>query len=395
MDVQRILLMLPSIQLGGMETHCIDLALEFHRRGMHVAAVIPDDPKLEALESAFRGAGAQVCRLDLDARNGRAAQLRSWPGLVRAIRTWQPDVVHVHTGGPSGGVSLVAAARCAGVPTMVLSEHDVPDETLPRRQRVLRRWMDAWTHALVSVSNRNAGLRAARLGAPADRFAVVLNGVPCATVTPSEQLEHRAAIRARCGLGEDVVVVGSLVRLVEGKGLRDLLHAFAIVAGEVDCKTELLVAGDGPLRNELQQLSTRLGVAARVHLVGHQPEPAPFLDAMDVFVLAVPTGSMSIALLEAMARGVTSIITFAGPEEPVIDELTGLTAPPADPPGLARVMRRAVLDTDLRTRLGAAGAAHVRWHYSVKRVADDLLDVYDAAHARRVPPKLRFQQVGA
>src|SRR4051794_7914489 len=118
MDTRRILLMLPSIQLGGMETHCIELAREFRRRGLHTAAVIPDDVALDALQSAFVGAGAQVCRIALDARRGRAAQLGSWPRLVRAIHAWQPDVVHVHTGGPSGGVSLVAAARCAGCPTV-------------------------------------------------------------------------------------------------------------------------------------------------------------------------------------------------------------------------------------------------------------------------------------
>jgi glycosyltransferase involved in cell wall biosynthesis len=114
---------------------------------------------------------------------------------------------------------------------------------------------------------------------------------------------------------------------------------------------------------------------------------------MDVFVLAVPAGSMSIALLEAMARGVASIITFPGPEEPVIDEQTGLTAPPADPRGLAGVIRRAVLDPDLRARLGASGAAHVRQSFSLRRVADDLLDVYAAAGVGRVPPTLRFEPV--
>jgi glycosyltransferase involved in cell wall biosynthesis len=214
-------------------------------------------------------------------------------------------------------------------------------------------------------------------------------------MTPDEQLHNRMAIRTRYSLERDAVVVGSLLRLVEGKGLRDLLNAFAIVAGEADRNAELLLAGDGPLRDELRQLSRQLGIAERVHLVGHQAEPARFLDAMDVFVLAVPAGSMSIALLEAMARGVTSIITFAGPEEPVIDELTGLTAPPADPPGLARVIHRAVLDADLRARLGAAGEAHVRAHFSVGRVVNDLLDVYAAAGAGRVPATLRFQRLPA
>ncbi len=391
--IHRILFVLPSIQLGGMETHCVDLAREFQRRGLHIAAVLPVASELDALHAAFVAAGAQVRRLDIDARNGRLAQLRSWPRLVRAIRAWRPDVVHVHTGGPSGGVSLVAAARCAASPTVVLSEHDVPSDSLPIRQRVFRRWMDRWSHALVAVSHRNAQLRALRLGAPRDRFAVVLNGVPIPDTTTEQQRQNRRAVRARYALDQDAVVVGSLVRLVEGKGLHDLVRAFALVAHE--CRVELLLVGDGPLRGELAQLSSELGIADRVHLVGHQAAPYPFLDAMDVFVLAVPVGSMSIALLEAMARGVPSIITFPGPEEPVIDELTGLAAPPADPRGLARVLRRAVAEPELRARLAAAGSAHVRQHFSVQRVANDVLDLYAAAAAGRVPATLHFERAPA
>jgi glycosyltransferase involved in cell wall biosynthesis len=386
--MRRILVILPSIQIGGMETHCVDLTAELVRRGLVVGAIIPGSLSLDSLAERFLASGASVRRLDIDARNGRRAQVRDWPRLVRAISQWRPDVVHVQTGGPSGGLSLVAAARFATRAPVIVTEHDVPTEALPRRQRLFRSWMDRWSHALVAVSRRNAALRVMHLGAPAERFAVVLNGVPIRECVRDVRNRHRNAIRSSYSIGSKAVVIGSVVRLVEGKGLEDLVRAFAVVSRE--STSELLLVGDGPLHGVLEELCRTLGIEERVHMVGHQADPTPFFDAMDLFVLAVPAGSMSIALLEAMSRRLTAVITFWGPEEAVIPGETGLAAPPNDPEGLARVLLRAACDAELRGRLAEAGAAHVRCNFSVHRVADDLLDVYRSAGTGRVPERLRY-----
>jgi glycosyltransferase involved in cell wall biosynthesis len=387
-SVGRILFLLATLQPGGMETHCVDLAAEFSRRGLAVGVVIPESEDLEPLEARFLAAGAQVLRLDMDARRGRLAQAGRWPKLVQRIRAWRPDVVHVHSGGPSGGLALIAAARCAGSASVILTEHNPPSETLPKRQRIFRTWMDRWCHRLVAVSRQNGQLRADLLGAPSEKFAVVLNGVPIRLASPEVKNQHRLAIRSQLGIGPNTVVIGSVVRLVEGKGLDDLLRALAIVRRA--CASELLLVGDGPLRGEVERLCRSLDIGDSVHLVGQQDDPYPFLDAMDLFVLAVPSGSMSIALLEAMSRGVASVITFGGPEEALIHEVTGLAAPPNDPAGLARVLVRGAGDPALRSRLATAGAAHVLGHFSVQRVADDLLDLYATAQAGTLPLNLRF-----
>jgi len=88
----------------------------------------------------------------------------------------------------------------------------------------------------------------------------------------------------------------------------------------------------------LEALVDSLRVADVVHFAGNQRQPGRFLDAFDVFVLAVPEGSMSIALLEAMARGVASLITFCGPEEAIRPDETGVCGPPNDPVGLAAAL---------------------------------------------------------
>ncbi len=384
---RRIVLALQTTDVGGMESFCIDLAAEYTRRGMQVTALVPEPAPFDVVEQRFRTAGADVIRLDTNERGGRRAQAGRWLRVVRALRALHPDVVHVHVAGGTGGVATVATARLATRATVILSEHDVPPEHPSLRQRITGRIIDRAAHATVAVSRRNGRLRSARTSARAATFASVLNGVPIIDFPAAERSANRERIRAELSISPDALVVGCVVRLVQGKGLDDLLSAFAEVQAARAC--ELVLVGDGPMRPELESMAARLGIGDRVHFAGRLAHPAPYFDAMDVFVLAVPAGSMSIALLEAMARGLPPIITFCGPEEAVINEESGLCAPPNDPHGLANVMKRMVEDDALRERLSAAAAAHVRRHFSIARVADNMLAIYDSARLGKVPAALR------
>ncbi|MGD9934280.1 MAG: glycosyltransferase family 4 protein [Dehalococcoidia bacterium] len=383
--VRRVALVLQSVAPGGMETHAVDLAAEYARRGMSVLAVLPEDAALDGVAGRFTAAGARVKRLNTDSRGGRLGQIARVFRYGQTMRGFAPSIVHVHTGGATGGLAAVAVARIVTNATVGITEHDVPAEEPSMAQRVVRSCIDRAAHAVIAVSRRNAALRAARLPVQNRRFGVVLNGVPLPDgLADAEQV---AALRAELGLARDDVVVGSLVRLAPGKGLETLIDAFAILRTGSACK--LLLVGDGPLRAELEARAATAGVLDGIVFAGHQSMPASYLDAMDVFVLPVPAGSMSIALLEAMARGVPPVITFGGPEEAVIDGETGLTAPPLDPSALAGALRRLVEDPAERRRLAAASARHVERNYSVARVADDLLELFASARGGRLVTRLR------
>ena len=383
--VRRVVLVVQSTSVGGMETHCVDLAAEYTRRGISVLTVIPEPAVFDSLDARFVQSGARVERLNTDGFRGRAAQIRNLSRLVRTLRAWRPDVVHLHTGGATGGAAVVLAARRGAGAVAVVTEHDVPDPAPSLHQRLARKLIDIQSDAIVAVSRRNAGLRQTRLPAPPHKLAAVLNGVPVPDVSEAAKHRHRKEVRGALDIAQDALVIGSLVRLAPGKGLHDLLAAFAIMRRDVPAI--LMLVGDGPLRAELAALAAGRGIAGDVRFAGHQAMPGRYLDAMDAFVLAVPAGSQSVALLEAMARGLPSVITFGGPEEPVIDGRTGLCAPPADPEGLAKVLL-GLRDSSLRQRLGPAAAAYVRESFSVQRVADDLLDVY-ANRRRSIPARLR------
>ncbi len=386
-EIERIVLALQSTAVGGMETHVIDLAAEYVRRGKPVLAVVPAAAAFDEVCARIVRAGAEVVRLDTDARNGRLAQLRQLRQLRARLRRFRPDAVHLHTGGATGGLALVALARLSTRAAVVVTEHDLPRQRPGCVERAARQLLDRTAHAVVAVSRRNAALREQRLGIHSRNFAVVLNGVPLPSGSTADRLHDRAITRDSLRLSPCDVVVGSLVRLADGKGLETLIDAFALMRGPQ--RRRLLLVGDGPLRQLLAARARNAGIADAVLFAGHQPDPGPYLAAMDIFALAVPAGSMSIALLEAMARGLPPVITFGGPEEAVIDGETGLTPPPDDPAGLSRALTALVEDSALRARLGAAAEGHVRDHYSVGRVARDLLEVYATARAGQLPVRLR------
>lgn len=385
--IEKILFVLQSTAIGGMETHCVDLAAEYLRRGLQVAIVVPAVDELDPLAERFAATGTEVSRITTDARDGRLAQLGGLASLARLIRGLRPDAVHLQTGGATGGLAVIALARLLSGGVVAITEHDVPVPVPGRRQRLARIAMDRCAHLVIAVSRRNAAIRRARIAPPTRKFAVILNGVPIRAVPSATQAEHRRRIRSERDLPMDTIVVGSVVRLAESKGLDDLLHAVAIA--RATAPFELLLVGDGPLRAHLVAIAAQLGIADSVCFAGHQADPAPSLDAMDVFVLAVPEGSMSIALLEAMARGLPPVITFCGPEEAVVPEETGLCAPPSDAEGLASVLARIVTDPVLRSRLAVAAAQHIRTHYSIERVAADTLDAYKGARTGALPSRLR------
>ncbi len=381
---RRVMLVTQSTAMGGMEMHVQYLCAELLRRRVSVSAILPRGQAFDALALRCHALGASVLRLDTDGRNGRRAQVGDWMRYLRWARLQRPDVVHLHTGGATGGMAVAAASRWLLRATVVRTEHDVPEDHPCRRLQLSSRLADAGCDVVVAVSRRNAELRRTRLRAPR-QFASVLNGVP--VPPPCESSGGRWMTRESLGIGRAEVVVGTVVRLAEGKGLDDLIRAFSLVQSENSLR--LLLVGEGPLRPSLELLVESLGIAGRVIFAGQQADPDPFFRAMDVFVLAVPTGSMSIALLEAMARSLPAVITFAGPEEAVLDGQTGRTSPPCDPAALAAVLADLVNDSSERTRLGRAGYEHVRSRLSAARVAEDLLAIYTTARSGRIPQHLR------
>ncbi|MBI5499526.1 MAG: glycosyltransferase [Deltaproteobacteria bacterium] len=224
-------------------------------------------------------------------------------------------------------------------------------------QRAWRRAVFSGAAAVFAVSRFTAeAVRA--LGVPAERIAVVPNGVDRTRFRPVDPSE----LRRRLGLAGRRVVL-SAGRLVPRKGVDTLLEAFGVVHA-VLADAVLVIAGEGPDRERLEAMAVARRVPVR--FLGRVPdEELPALYGMaDVFALAAreePGGDaegFGLVLLEAAACGTPCVASRSGGVPDAVDDgRSGLLVPPADAGELATTLLRVLGDGPLRTRLAAGALA--------------------------------------
>jgi len=364
-----------------METYILSLVGELRSRGFEVHAVLPETAKFDQWAQEVSEAGAVVTRLNTDAREGRIGQLPRLWSFVRLLRRIRPNVVHLHTGGATGGLATLLFARVITRASVVLTEHDIPKSRFSRWQRLTKKLSSRFSHTVTVGSWKLADVRAELVGFQDPRVVSLPIGISLKPVVDSERSTNRAKVRGQLRIPADAVVVGTAIRLAENKGLDVLLRGFSVAHQQAPCK--LVVVGDGPLRGQLELLAADLGVADDVEFVGMQSDPTPYYDAMDIFANAVPVGSGSMALLEAMVRGVPGVITFGGPEEAVVDGVTGLSVQPGNAAELGEALLKLIRDKNTRIAMSNAAREYIHQRFSMARVADDLVRIYAAAQSGR------------
>ncbi|MEZ5584171.1 MAG: glycosyltransferase [Candidatus Competibacteraceae bacterium] len=220
-------------------------------------------------------------------------------------------------------------------------------------------------------------------GLPADRVFLIGNFVPEPSPVDEAQL---TALRQQLQLPGDALVVFTLGRLVDFKGFDDLLQGFAQLAPNVHNRpVHLLIAGDGPLRDELQALSRQLAIQERVHWIGWQNEPGSFYRLADCVVCPSRHETLGNVILEAWSytKPILSTATPGGLEL-LRDGDNGLLAPCKDPSRLAQRLRELITaPLAEQQRLAAAGYRDLCQHHSRAAVVNAYLDLYTLLRERR------------
>jgi len=370
----RLLLFTNAVAVGGMEEHIELLARHLLRSQFEVFAICPDWQPIEPFNRALSEATDHLALITPDRRHGRWQQIKETWQLIKQIRTWRIDVVHMHSTTFRGQFVAFIAMLIAGVKRVYVTEHLAPDAQLPFFDRLTRDLFSKLVTGIICVSEKNYRARANYIYTPHKRTLVVNNGVDVDdfTAIPSSQL---VALRAQHHIPSDAQIVGTVVRFEPEKGLNDLLAAFPAIRAACP-RTHLLMVGDGSLRGTLEQQARDLGVADYVHFAGFQSDPRPFLALMDVFVLPVPVGSMSIGLLEAMAMRRAVVITFGGKGEAVIHGESGFCAEPRNPNSITEFVTKILQNPELQCAFGDAARRRIEEEFSAQRVARVLGKLY-------------------
>ena len=260
--------------------------------------------------------------------------------LRRAIRTYRPDVLHVHWMIPQGVAALVAGRKIPWLVTTLGGDVYALNDPVSKR---LKRAVLSRSRA-VTTMNDDMKDRLIGLGAPATATSVVPMGADVDAV--------RAAGAGVARRSNRIMFVG---RLVEKKGCAVLIEAVRQLGDD----WSLQIVGDGPLRADLERQAAGLPVEFAGSL-GRQRLSAAYAEASVAVFPSVAAASgdqdgLPVALLEAMAAGCAVVASrMPGIDAAVVDGESGLLVPPGDATALAAALRRLLDDPGLRDRLAMA-----------------------------------------
>ncbi|MBG0562615.1 glycosyltransferase [Actinoplanes sp. NEAU-A11] len=296
----RVLHVISTLGPGG-AGHQLRLLV---RRLPHESEVVTLSPPAASTDM-LRPEGARVHHLSSRGDHDPAAIGR----LRRLMRAGHYDVVHTHLYRAS--VLGRIAARLAGVPHVVATEHHLGAEAIEGRRispgvRALYLAGERLGQITIAASPAIAG-RLRAWGVPDTRLTTIPKAIDAREYRFDPEL--RDAARARLDIAPGVPVIGGIGRLEPDKRFDLLIRALTEVPGAT-----LLLVGDGPARAALERLADIEGVAGRVRFAGVVGHVREMLCAMDVFA-SPGQETFGLATLEAIASGLPALYAACAPLE--------------------------------------------------------------------------------
>ncbi|MFN2114728.1 MAG: glycosyltransferase family 4 protein [Anaerolineae bacterium] len=300
--------------------------------------------------------------------------------LRRRIIKSGADILHTHDYKTNVFGGLAARRADRSIPWVATVHLHTTTSRRLRLYRALDLFLLRLADRVITVSRDQ---RRSLLARGLDRRRVVLIPNVIDAASYSAAAAERNAARASLGLSRDAPVVLTVGRLTEQKGLDDLLSALVTVR-EARPDARLLIAGDGPDRESLEQQARGQGLGGTVTFLGYRDDVPSLLAASDVFALASRAEGLPMALLEAMALGVPAAVTAVGGVPDVVrDGVTGLLVPPGDPDALAHRVLELIGDAEMARSIGAAAQQSVRRSYAPDHAARLLAATYRAVLAEQ------------
>ncbi|GAB1422144.1 glycosyltransferase [Anaerolineales bacterium] len=375
----RVVHIIKAKQIAGAETHLLTLLplLQQHAFEIHLLLLVEAAYPMQDLIQQMQAQGIAVQSIpivaDLDPR--------SFLKLYRAIKALQPDLVHTHL--IHADTHGIPAAKWAGVKTIVSSRHAA--DLFRRRQplKSLNRLVMRLTRKTIAISDSIKHIMITYDGLPPEKIQRIHYGLAHQPISEVTIQAQRQQLRADLNLAPNTFIMGMVCRLIEEKAIPYVLEALALLA---DQDAQLIIFGDGPLRDSLHAQSRVLGLAERVSWLGWRDDARQIMAGFDLFLMPSLSEGFGMALLEAMACRLPIIASnVASLPEIVADQVSGLLVPPADVPAIAAALDQLIQDPERLKSLGKAGEKRLESHFTADRMAQETADCYRSISQRENP----------
>lgn len=347
---------------GGVGRQLLALIADQLDRGYDVAVACP--PGGELRERAV-AAGARHHSWTAARFPGPGVTLET-AALRRIVERSQADLFHLHSSKAGLAGRLVLRGRRPTLFQPHAWSFEAVNGVVGQAALYWERMSARWAHLVVCVSEgerlrgENAGIRA--------NFRVIPNGVDLQAFPPASAGD-RAAARARLGRPANDPLVVCVGRLARAKGQDVLLEAWPRVRARVPAAALVLV-GTGPDEDALRRRAP-----AGVELVGERDDVLDWLAAADVVVQPSRWEAMSLALLEAMARGRSVVVTDVAGMPEILAGVEGAVVPVEAPAPLGSAIADRLLDSERAEAEGRENRRLVEG-FDLRRTTDEFAAAY-------------------
>lgn len=250
--------------------------------------------------------------------------------VLKLVKNEKIQVIHAHGYGSSNFGRLMKIIRKTPV---IVHAHD-DDRNYPFHQKIADNLLRNFMDKAIAVSESVKESCVKKRNMSEEKVYVINNGIPLQDFTIPEDARVQIE-RKRLGINSNSNVIGTVARFREEKGVKYLIQS-AVKVLEAFPDTVFLIAGDGPLREELINLSRQLGLENKVIFAGFCQDIPAILSILDIVAFPSLTEGFPIAILEAMAMGKPIVATNVGGIKQILsDGKTGFLVPPKDPVALA------------------------------------------------------------
>jgi glycosyltransferase involved in cell wall biosynthesis len=373
MKRMRVLYLITRSELGGAQTHLMDLVGGFRNHLDQLVASGTSDLEIarregtrDYLSDALRETHVPFHPVaDLVQPIDPAKDCKALLKIVRLIRATKPDLVHAHTS--KAGILGRLAARITGVPAVFTAHTWSFAEGNSLRWKIIgvpsERIAARWTKRIINVSEANRKLAIEKRVGSLETLVTVPNGI------------GDDSGRANPALSDPV----TLVMVARFSAQKDHMTLVRALAG-IKTPFRVLLVGDGPTLPCVQEEVARLGMQGRVEFCGARNDVASILTRSQVLVLTSNAEGFPITILEAMRAGLPVIATdTGGTGESVMHEDSGLLVPMRNVKAVEAALRRLLDDPALRVRMGNAGRIRYERHFALPTMLRKTLAVYEAA----------------
>jgi glycosyltransferase involved in cell wall biosynthesis len=389
--VRRIKVLTLTDQLvylgGGAERVAMEIAMRLDQsrfESVFCASRYWDGLQLESVQEAERRMDAAGVRyVGLGRRS--ATDLHEWLSLRGILRRERVEVLHAHMFGSNFWGTVIG--RLARVPVIVAHEHTWSFEGRPVRRFVDREVIGRGSTVFIAVSRDDQRKMIEIEGVNPKKILHVPNGI--APPPPPSGVDVRAGL----GIPAGVPVIGTVSVLRPQKALDVFIRASAQLLGE-DPDLRVLLAGDGPLRDELTELVHSLGVQDRLLMLGYRSDGPDVIAALDVAVSSSAFEGSPLAVMEYMESARPIVATRVGGVPDLIEDgVHGLLVEPGDVPGLAAAIRLMLSDREGARRMGEAARERRRREFTVDLMVRRLEALYERLVEGAGPPE-NVEQLG-